>query len=341
MIALLFPGQGSQFVGMGRDLYHRFPVARRVLEEADSILGLPLTRLMFEGPDETLRETRNAQPAILAHSSAVWEMLRPVLRERRWIAAGHSLGEYSAYVAAESFSLPDAVRIVRRRGELMYAAGLASPGAMAAVLGCDLDVIREVCAQTPGLVVPANINSPGQVVISGEQAAVEAASAALRARDARKVVELSVSGAFHSPLMAPAARGLREVLDSVPVADARCPVYANVSAEPVLETDRIRESLVQQLLSPVLWDATMRRMVSLGVTEFYEIGPGQVLKGLLRSIDRNIPCRTLGTVEEVQGFLEEQWAGREEDSRTVGGADAESAAQPGGQEHGELRREGS
>jgi [acyl-carrier-protein] S-malonyltransferase len=337
MKALLFPGQGSQFVGMGQNLYASFAAARRVFDEADATLGFPLTRLMFDGPEEALRETRNAQPAILTHSAAVWEVLRPVLGRVRWVAAGHSLGEYSAYVAAESFRFADAVRVVRRRGELMYAAGRASPGTMAAVLGCELEVIEEICAQTPGMVVAANINSPGQIVISGERAAVEAASAALRARNVRKVVELSVSGAFHSPLMAPAAEGLREVLTGVGVAEARCPVYANASAEPVLEADTIRASLTQQLLSPVRWDATMRRMIGLGATEFYEIGPGQVLKGLLRSIDRNLPCRSLGTAEDVQAFLEEQMAGREEKPAAETGAGGMSVAQPGGQEHGELR----
>jgi [acyl-carrier-protein] S-malonyltransferase len=264
-------------------------------------------------------------------------VVRHAFRDDRWIGAGHSLGEYSAYAAARAFGYADALRLVRRRGELMYAAGVASPGTMAAVLGCGLDVIEEVCAQVGGVVVPANINSPGQVVISGERVAVEAATVALRARDARKVVELSVSGAFHSPLMAPAADGLREFLAAVPVAGASCPVYANATAEPVIEPEAIRASLVLQLLSPVRWDATMRRMISLGATEFYEIGPGQVLKGLLRSIDRNLPCRALGSAEEVQGFLEEQLAGGDEDSPTVRSAVTESTAQPGGQEHGELR----
>jgi [acyl-carrier-protein] S-malonyltransferase len=337
MKALLFPGQGSQFVGMGRDLHERFPEARQVLDAADRELGFPLTRLMFEGPEEALRETRNAQPAILAHSIAVWAVVEPAFRRARWIAAGHSLGEYSAYAAAGTFAVPDALRIVRRRGDLMYAAGLASPGTMAAVLGCELDVVEEVCGQTQGLVVPANINSPAQVVISGERPAVAAAAEALRARAAHKVVELGVSGAFHSPLMAPAAEGLREALAALAVNDAANVVYANATAVPVLEAGAIRASLAQQLLNPVLWDATMRRMIGLGVTEFYEIGPGQVLKGLLRSIDRNLPCRTLGTAEEVQAFLEEQWAGGEEDSPTVRGAGPQSTAQPGGQEHGELR----
>jgi len=337
MKALLFPGQGSQFVGMARDLHERFPEARHVLDEADRVLGFPLTRLMFEGPEDVLRETHNAQPAILAHSMAIWAVVRPVLRGARWMAAGHSLGEYSAYAAAETFTVTDAVRVVRRRGELMHAAGVARPGTMAAVLGCDLEVVEEVCGSTAGLVVPANINSPAQVVISGEREAVAAASEALRARDARKVVGLSVSGAFHSPLMSSAAEGLREVLAGVGMADAASPVYANATAQPVLEAGVIRASLAQQLLRPVLWDATMRRMIGLGATEFYEIGPGQILKGLLRSIDRNLPCRTLGTAEEVQTFLEEQWAGGEGDSPTVRGADPESTALPGGQEHGELR----
>ncbi|MBD3237295.1 MAG: ACP S-malonyltransferase [Candidatus Eisenbacteria bacterium] len=307
MIGCLFPGQGAQYVGMGRDLYDELPVARRCLESADQILDLPLTRIMFEGPEEALRETRNAQPAILLHSVAVWEVLRDaggVPAESEGMAAGHSLGEYSAYVAAGSLQFADALRLVRRRGELMYAAGLERPGAMAAVLGSAPEVVRDVCAATEGLVAPANFNSPSQVVISGEREAVANAGATLSERGAKRVVPLEVSGAFHSPLMASAADGLAAALAEVEIRPAAFPVYANASAEAVVEPDAIRASLVQQLLSPVLWEPTVRTLARRGAREFLEIGPGKVLRGLLRATDRSLGCRTLGTAAELTALRE-------------------------------------
>ncbi|MCK4412121.1 MAG: ACP S-malonyltransferase [Candidatus Eisenbacteria sp.] len=305
MRVLLFPGQGSQFVGMGRDLHQAHPAARDLLDRADRILGTPLTRLMFEGPEEELRATRNAQPAILAHSLAVWAILEPRWGAETFVAAGHSLGEYSAHVVAGTLSFEDALRLVRRRGELMQAAGEASAGAMAAILGSDRETVEAVCAETQGLVVPANLNAPNQVVISGERAAVRAALETLGARGARRVVELKVSGAFHSPLMAPASEGLAQALADVALTDARCAVYANVTAEPVTEESRIRGLLVEQLLKPVLWEPTLRKLIALDEPAFFEIGPGQVLKGLLRATDRSLSCRSLGTAEEVLAFLDE------------------------------------
>ncbi|MFH1144478.1 MAG: ACP S-malonyltransferase [Candidatus Eisenbacteria bacterium] len=304
MKILLFPGQGSQFVGMARDLYEAFPAARELCDRADRVLGTPLTRIMFEGPEETLRETHNAQPAILIHSMAVWSVLQPAWTATLRAAAGHSLGEYTAHVVAGALSFEDALRLVRRRGELMLQAGRQNPGTMAAVLNADLDLVREVCQAAPGLVVPANINSPGQIVISGEHAAVKAAMDALKERGVRKIVELRVSGAFHSPLMQPAADGLAAALADVTLFNAGIPVFANVTAAPVQEGERIRDLLVRQLLSPVLWEPTLRRLVALGPAEFLEIGPGQVLKGLLRATDRDASCRTLGTAEEVRAFIE-------------------------------------
>ncbi len=302
MRALLFPGQGSQCVGMGKDLYERSEAARAVFQEADAALGFPLSQLMFEGPEAALRETRHAQPAILTHSIAAWRALEPGWPSESLVGAGHSLGEYSAYTVAGALDFADALRVVRRRGELMFEAGEAQPGTMAAVLGLDAETIRAVCEETPGLVGPANLNAPSQVVISGEVEAVRAAGERLKERGAKRVVELNVSGAFNSPLMEPAAAGLREALDAAKVRDAAFPVYANASASPVVAASEIRQSLVRQLLSPVLWEPTMRCMIQLGPDGFVEIGPGQVLRGLLRQIDRGLSCRTVGTADEVQAL---------------------------------------
>jgi len=300
--ALLFPGQGSQFVGMGKDLCDRYPAAREVFARADAALGLPLTRLIFEGPEETLRETRNAQPALLTHSLAVWAAMEVRWDPRELLAAGHSLGEYSAYTVANALAFEDAVRVVRRRGELMFEAGQRAPGTMAAVMGADADAVRAACARVPGVVRPANLNSPGQIVISGEVEAVRAAGELLKAGGAKRVIELNVSGAFHSPLMEPAVEGLRAALAAIEVRDATFPVYANATAEPVTAAADIRASLVRQLLSPVLWEPTLRALVALKPEGFWEIGPGQVLRGLLRQTDREAACRSLGTADEVEEF---------------------------------------
>lgn len=295
----LFPGQGSQYVGMGRPLFDESPSARALFEEADAVLGFALSRVAFEGPEETLLETRNTQPAILVHSVAALT----VLREAGFVptaAAGHSLGEYSAYVAAGSLRFADAVRLVRRRGELMYRAGVERPGAMAAVLGLEMSVLEEVCreASGAGIVVPANLNSPGQVVLSGEVSGVEKAMEVASARGAKKAVRLPVSGAFHSPLMESAAEGLREELARVDIRDAAIPVIANQSARPVTAAEDIRLSLERQLLSAVRWEESMRYLLRESGSRFLEIGPGRVLKGLARNIDR---AARVDSVEDPAG----------------------------------------
>jgi len=305
MNALLFPGQGSQFVGMAKDLYETFGPSRRLLDQANEVLGFPLTDLMFSGPAEALQETRNAQPAILAHSMAAWEALQPFRDPLELMGAGHSLGEYSAYVVAGALRLEDALRLVRRRGELMFEAGLRNPGTMAAVIGAEPGLVAELCA-TEGSVVPANLNSPGQIVISGETGAVRRVAEALQARGVKRVVELRVSGAFHSPLMEPAAAGLSEALEGIEVRSARFPVFANATADAVVEPEEIRRSLVAQMLSPVLWEPTVRRIAALEPDAVWEVGPGQVLKGLVRSTDRNLACRTLGTAAEVLAFKDDR-----------------------------------
>jgi [acyl-carrier-protein] S-malonyltransferase len=306
-IGLLFPGQGSQAVGMGRDLAERFPQAREVFEAADEALGFPLTRLMWEGPDEELTLTRNTQPALLVHSAAAWAVLRangvePVC------AAGHSLGEFSAYHAAGSLSFAEAVRAVRRRGELMYEAGQARPGTMAAVLGLDDDIVEGVCREasdTDSVVVAANFNAPGQVVVSGDVAAVERVSPMLVAAGAKKVTALNVSGAFHSPLMAPAEAGLLEELEGAAFAAPAFAVVSNVTAAPVTDPVEARALLVQQLTSSVRWSQCVRAMLGLGVTQFLEVGTGKVLTGMLKRIDPAAAGRgiALGTAEQIEAFL--------------------------------------
>jgi [acyl-carrier-protein] S-malonyltransferase len=305
MNALLFPGQGSQFVGMARDLYETFKASRSVLDRADEVLGFPLTELMFSGPAAVLQETRNAQPAILAHSIAAWEAARTYWPPSGLAGAGHSLGEYSAYVVAGAIRFEDALRLVRRRGELMSEAGIKNPGTMIAVIGVEPGVVAAACRAAEGRVVTANLNSPGQIVISGETEAVREVAECLKAQGAKKVVELRVSGAFHSPLMGSAAAGLREALEEIEIRQAFFPVYANVTAKSVTEPEEIRASLVEQMLNPVLWEPTVRQLAALDPDMVWEIGPGQVLKGLVRSTDRNLTCRTLGTAQEVLALKEE------------------------------------
>jgi [acyl-carrier-protein] S-malonyltransferase len=297
--AFLFPGQGSQFVGMGRDLAGRSPEARRVFEAADAILGFPLSRLCFEGPEDDLRMTQNTQPAIFAHSIAVLGAMGARAGEDFQAAAGHSLGEYTAYVAAGSLRFEDALRLVRRRGELMFKAGQERPGTMAAVLGLANEKLLDAISRSPGIVVPANLNSPGQVVISGEVAAVADAMERCKQAGAKRVIGLEVSGAFHSPLMQGAAQGLEEALSGVEISVPRVPVFANATAAPVIEPDEIRRSLVRQLLSPVRWEETIRAMIDSDLRRFVEVGPGKVLSGLVRSIDRTATTASVSGVEEI------------------------------------------
>jgi [acyl-carrier-protein] S-malonyltransferase len=286
-LAFLFPGQGAQAVGMGQALAEAFPVARETFAEADAALGFPLSAICWEGPPERLRETRYTQPALLTHSVAAWRLLEQRGLLPDW-TAGHSLGEYSACVAAGAIGFRDAVRLVHLRGTLMYEAGQQRPGTMVAVLGVEREAAERLCRSVEGvgIVVPANLNAPGQVVLSGERAAVVAAAAAAAGFGAKKVVMLDVSGAFHSPLMESAARGLAGALDATEIRAARCPVIANVSAAPVRAADEIREALKRQVLGAVRWEESMRRLLAQGVDRFVEVGTGKVLRGLLRGIDR-------------------------------------------------------
>lgn len=307
MVALLFPGQGSQTVGMGRDLAAAYPVARQTFEEADATLGVPLSRIAWQGPEAELTATHNAQPALLAHSVAIHRVLQAELGDVAF-AAGHSLGEFSAHVAAGTLEFADAVRAVRRRGELMHQSGNERPGTMAAVLGLDDDVVGRVCAEVSsegqgGVVVPANFNAPGQVVISGDVAAVERAIDAMKAAGAKRALRLNVSGAFHSPLMEVAKEGLREQLASVDFHAPRFPVVSNVTAEPVDDTEVARRLLVEQLTSPVRWTASMRTLLERGVQRFIELGSGSVLAGLLKRIERSADARSLGDAADARSLL--------------------------------------
>lgn len=305
-VLLLFPGQGSQKPGMAKDLVATFPAARDVWDRTDEVLGEKLSRVAFEGPADALTLTHNAQPALLAHGAAVWavvhEKLAPFVRG----AAGHSLGEFTAYHAVGALPLEDAVKLVRRRGTLMFETGATRPGAMAAILGALQRPIEEICQEATaiGEVVPANYNALEQVVISGEVDGVEKAMELAKAAGAKRAIRLNVSGAFHSPLMAPASAGLDAALTAARWSDPSYPVYSNVTAKRIGDSGTARQLLLQQLTSPVRWVQVIEAMAADQPTAtFVEMGPGNVLTGLLKRLAPHNPAMTCGTVSEVEALL--------------------------------------
>jgi [acyl-carrier-protein] S-malonyltransferase len=298
-LALLFPGQGSQFVGMGKALCEASPAARSVFEEADATLGFALSRLCFEGPEEELKKTANTQPAILTHSIAAWRDLQaryPERLEGAAFAAGHSLGEYSAGVATGSLAFAEAVRLVRQRGLFMQEAVLEGVGAMAAIVGLPPDEVEAACREAAQgeVVSPANFNSPEQTVIAGHAAAVARASAVCAARGAKRAIPLAVSAPFHCSLMAPARERMRPLLEEARFADAAVPVVTNVDARSEFRGKLLRDALLRQVDSPVRWVESVRLLAREGVDRALEIGPGSVLSGLVRRIERGIKMEAYG-----------------------------------------------
>lgn len=305
--AFLFPGQGSQYAGMGCDLYDASPEARAVFDLAGCVLGFDLKALCFSGTDDALKQTAVTQPAIFAHSMAAFAMLKTKGIQPD-VVAGHSVGELSALVAAGVMSLEDGFRIVRVRGQAMQAAAQNRPGAMAAIIGLSDDVAAQVCdaAQNHGLVAPANFNCPGQVVISGEENAVREAMREAKSRGAKHAVLLPVSGAFHSALMQPAVEALADALKHVIFAPAQIPVVPNVTAQPTRDPDQLKTLLIRQVVSSVRWTESMQHLIANGLAGACEVGPGNVLQGLMRRIDRTVVVHPAGTAEAIQNLNREK-----------------------------------
>lgn len=300
--AFLFPGQGSQYVGMAKDLFDNSVEAKEMIKTADEALGVNLSYIMFNGPEDQLKQTEYTQPAIFLHSVILASIIRTLDFEA---AAGHSLGEYSALVATKAIQFYDAMKLVRARGVAMQKAGQENPGTLAAIVGLSPEAVEEFCleASSVGIVQCANFNSPGQIVISGSVGGVRKAMELCKSGGAKMVKELVVSGAFHSPLMQSAKDNLLGSLNTTNIYNSKLPVYANVTAKPVTRKEEIKELLHQQVTSPVRWEETINNMINDGIEEFYEVGPGKVLQGLVKRINPDVKYFGIDKYEEVEKFL--------------------------------------
>ena len=303
-IAYVFPGQGSQWVGMGRDLYDNFEVAKAVFEQADEVLGFPISRLCFEGPEDELRQTINAQPAIVACSFACLRAIDAVSGRHELpspaFVAGHSLGEYTALAAAGVLDLATTVYLARERGRLMHEAGLKRRGGMVAVIGLDEASLAEVCNETDTRI--ANINCPGQLVISGAEENLTKAAELAKARGAYRTIPLAVSGAFHTPLMQSAVDGMSEIIATLSFHDPVIPIIANTTAQPLASAETVKAELLRQLCHGIDWQRSIEYRVSEGVSTFIEIGPGKVLSGLIKRIDKNVKTVNIGDAETIRNM---------------------------------------
>ena len=303
--AFVFPGQGSQYAGMGRDVAEKYPAARRVFDEIDQALGVSISKLCFEGPEDQLKLTENTQPAILAVSSAIHEVLEDFGATRRDLVAGHSLGEYSAIVSVGGLTPPEAAKIVRARGKFMQEAVPVGSGAMAALIGPSVEQAREICDEAANgeVVSVANINAPGQIVIAGTKAAVDRALEIAKKKGVRRALLLPVSAPFHSALMKPAEEKLRPILDEAPIKDLWVALVSNVDASPIGTATAVRNALLRQVASPVRWVESVQRMVAMGVRRFVEVGPGNVLTGLIKRIDSSVELINVSDIESIERFV--------------------------------------
>ncbi|MBA7616037.1 Malonyl CoA-acyl carrier protein transacylase [subsurface metagenome] len=303
-VAYVFPGQGAQSVGMGRDLYDNYASAKAIFEQADNALGFPLSKLCFEGPKEELRLTINAQPALVTVSYACLKTVQGISDGSLPVpafVAGHSLGEYTALASANVLDFATTVYLARERGRLMYEAGLKEPGGMVAIIGLDGDLLAEVCNKTDTQI--ANFNCPGQLVISGAMENLPRATEFAQAKGASRIIPLEVSGAFHSPLMQPAREGLAEIIATLNFQDPTIPIIGNTTAQPLTTTEKIKTELIEQLCNCIQWQRSIEYMINDGVTTFIEIGPGRVLSGLIKRINREVNIQNIGDAEAIKSLI--------------------------------------